>query len=119
MSYDIYLKDPITKEVLKSDELHQMQGGTYAMGGIRDMWLNVTWNYAPFFSKVFLGGKGIRTIYGMTGAESIPVLDEAISKLCDDVDDDYWKATEGNTKAALIQLKEMALMFPLGMWEGD
>ena len=74
--------------------------------------------YAIHFRKVF-PNDGIRTIYGMTGAESLPVLDKAISELGNDVDPDYWKATEGNAKQALTQLRALAAMRPDGVWQGD
>ena len=97
-----------------------MSGGTYALGGTTELWLNVTWNYSKFYYRpeVF-GEKGIRAIYGMSGAESIPVLDKAIAALGDDTDLDYWKATEGNAKRPLIQLRAMAQMRPDGIWSGD
>lgn len=44
-----------------------------------------------------LGSKGIRSIYGKTGAESIPMLEKAISALGDDVDD---SATTGTPQKA-------------------
>jgi len=118
MSYDIELCDPVTNRVLELDEPHQMRGGTYAVGGTRLLELNVTYNYAPHFYRV-IGEKGIRTIYEMTGAESIPVLDAAIAQLADDASDDYWEATEGNAKRALCQLRQMATMRPDGVWKGD
>ena len=31
----------------------------------------------------------------------------------------YWKATEGNAKRPLIQLRAMAQMRPDGVWYGD
>lgn len=71
MSYDIRLCDPVTHEALQTDVPHDMRGGTYAMGGTTGLWLNVTYNYGKHYYRV-LGDKGIRTIYGMTGAESIP-----------------------------------------------
>ena len=83
-----------------------------------EAWLNITWHYAPFYYNIF-GEKGIRTIYGMTGAESIPVLKEAIAKLGDDVVADYWEPTEGNAKRALHNLLALAQMRPDGVWEGD
>ena len=46
MSYDIYLKDTVSGETLQTDQPHQMRGGQYAMGGTREMWLSVTYNYA-------------------------------------------------------------------------
>ena len=55
----------------------------------------------------------------MTGAESIPVLEKAAAALGDDVDPDYWTATEGNAKRPLLQLIAMAKMRPDGVWDGD
>lgn len=120
MSYDITLNDPVTKEPIVIDEPHFMRGGTYQVGGSTELWLNVTYNYAPFYYRedVF-GEKGIRTIYGMTGAESIPVLTSAIAALGDDADQDYWKPTGGNAKRALLQLLAFAQMRPDGIWDGD
>lgn len=118
MSYDIELRDPITQEVLQLDAPHHMRGGTYAVGGTTEASLNVTYNYAKHFYAV-LGEQGIRRIYGMTGAESLPVLREAMARLQDDVDDDYWKSTEGNAKRALTQLCALAHMRPDGVWAGD
>lgn len=43
----------------------------------------------------------------------------AIAELHDDVDPDYWKATEGNAKRALLQLLAMARMRPDGVWLVD
>ena len=82
MSYDISLCDPITKEPLETDVPHMMQGGTYAVGGTTEMWINVTYNYARWYYKDYaFGENGIRSIYGLSGAESIPVLEQAISGL--------------------------------------
>lgn len=134
MSYDIYLVDSVSKEVLLLDEPHHMKGGTYCVGGTKEAHINCTYNYASHFRKVFgdadvelsafdkmFGGgeTGIRKLYGMTGAESIPVLERAISELGDDTDDDYWTPTEGNAKRALVQLLALAKMRPDGVWAGD
>lgn len=135
MSYDIGLQDPVTKKTLLLSEPHFMRGGTYAIGGTQEASLNVTYNYAPHFRRVFgdsdaklsdfdrlFGGggeTGIRRLYGMSGAESIPVLEQAISSLGDDTSDDYWEPTEGNAKRALIQLLALAKMRPDGVWAGD
>ena len=89
MSYDIRLCDPVTHETLKTDVPHDMRGGTYAMGGTTGLWLNVTYNYGKHYYRV-LGDKGIRTIYGMTGAESIPVLEAAATKLARLRPDGVW-----------------------------
>lgn len=120
MSYDITLRNPVTKEPLECEAPHQMRGGTYCVGGTAEMWLNITYNYSEFYYRpdVF-GEKGIKTIYGMTGAESIPILKKAINALGDDVSDDYWEATEGNAKKPLTQLLAFAQMRPDGIWDGD
>ena len=55
----------------------------------------------------------------MTGAESIPVLERAISALGDDVASDYWIPTEGNAKRPLTQLLAMAQLRLDGVWKGD
>lgn len=118
MSYDINLCDPVTHDVLELDDPHYMRGGTYAMGGTRECHLNVTYNYASCYKRV-LGDKGIRTIYGMTGAESIPVLEAAAERLADDATGNYWDATDGNAKRALLQLVALAKLRPDGVWDGD
>jgi hypothetical protein len=118
MSYDISLKDPVTGKTLELDHPHEMRGGTHCVGGTKEAWLNVTYNYAKHFYRV-LGKNGIRTLYGKTGAETIPMIKEAISKLGDDVDNDYWKPTEGNAKRALYQLLTLARLRPDGVFDGD
>lgn len=118
MSYDIYLLDPVTKEVLTIDHLHFMRGGTYCATGSDQLHLNVTYNYAKIYYKT-MGEKGIRTIYGMSGVESMPILENAIKQLADDKTENYWEPTEGNAKAALIQLMAIARFRPDGIWKGD
>jgi hypothetical protein len=118
MSYDLYLHDPVTDKLLEVDVKHHIRGGTYRMGGDTRLSLNITFNYGTHYYRVF-GETGLRSIYGMSGAESIPVLKEAISKLGDDVDSDYWKSTEGNAKQALFGLLGLAQMRPDGVWKGD
>lgn len=80
--------------------------------------MNITYNYAKHYYRVF-GEKGIRTIYGMTGAESIPIIKAAMAQLGDDVSADYWEDTEGNAKKALAGLLAFAQMRPDGVWDGD
>lgn len=118
MSYDIYLRDPVTQDVIEFDAPHQLRGGTYCAGGTRQAWLNVTYNYGRHFRRV-IGPNGIRTIYGKTGAESIPLLQAGADALADDVSGDYWEATEGNAKRPLLALLAMARLRPDGVWDGD
>lgn len=104
LSYDISLKDRITGETLLVDNPHFMTGGTYAIGGTRELWLNITYNYAHYYydatdgdprfahdeiSAYYADGTtgpvetqyGIRGIYGKTGAESIPMLKDMIARI--------------------------------------
>jgi len=118
MSYDISLKEPISGETIEFEAPHLIRGGMFAVGGTTEAWINITWNYAPHYYRVF-GEKGIRTIYGMTGAESIPIIKAAMLQLADDVSSDYWEATEGNAKKALAGLLAFAQMRPDGVWDGD
>jgi hypothetical protein len=118
MSYDIDLIDPLTEQVLELDSPHQMKGGTYAFGGTSEASLNITYNYGKHYYRV-LGEKGIRSIYGMTGAESISILKKAADELGDDINEDYWQPTEGNAKRALLQLISLAQLRPDGVWAGD
>lgn len=123
MSYDIDLTDPVSKETIQFEDVHHMTGGTYEVGGSREASLNITYNYAKHYYRVFAAGpgypNGIRSIYGMTGAESIPVLEKAAVLLGDEVSENYWEATEGNAKRPLFQLIALAKMRPDGIWKGD
>lgn len=143
MSYDITLCEPVSKETIIFDKKHLMSGGTHVIGGTQEAWLNITYNYADWYYKegVFpkkpeceFGGLGIRSIYGMTGAESIPVLKNAISvleNLDEDISDEerkeceeqgatgYWMPTRKNAIKPLYQLLAFAQLRPDGIWCGD
>ena len=118
MSYDINLLDPVTHEVIEFDTPHQIKGGMYCVGGTTEAWINITYNYGKIYREKF-GKEGIRTIYGMTGAESIPIIQKVIDSLSDETNPDYWTATEGNAKCALYGLLSFAKMRPDGVWDGD
>ena len=83
----------------------------------------MTYNYAPHFYRT-LGGRGIRGLYGLTALESIPVLTRAITQLGNDHTPDYWTATEGNAREALIDLLALAQQavdeqHGHAVWSGD
>jgi hypothetical protein len=118
MSYDIRLVDAEGNTALLKEK-HEFKGGRYALGGTIEAEFNVTYNYAPHFYRV-LGDKGVRTIYGMTAADSIPILEKAANLLGRDEDEDYWKPTQGNARRALLTLAAIAKMAPAeSKWEGD
>ena len=118
MSYDIELRHPVTGDTLQLDEPHHMRGGTYQVGGTTDARLSVTYNYWNHFRSAFGNARGIRCLYGMAGADSIPVLKAAAGKLGDDVCENYWTPTEGNAKAAIMQLLALARMRPVACGMG-
>ena len=119
MSYDICLRDPNTNDVIQFDKPHFISGGTYAINGTTEAWLNITYNYGEHFRRVINEDEGIRFLYGKTAGESIDILCDAIAKLDNDVSEDYWEATEGNAKASLMNLLRFALARPDGIWDGD
>lgn len=142
MSYSISLVDPVSRENLQLDSPHQMQGSTYAVGGTCDAWLNITYNYARWYRKdgVFPGkdedgdSLGIRAIYDLSSADSIPVItqaihalegmedgltEEEIRKFKDNGASGYWLPTRANAIRPLYQLLALAKLRPDGVWKGD
>lgn len=130
MLYDIRLIDHTTHKVLEAENPHFMQGGTFCPGGTKELWLNITDNYAAVLCKVLQRdvidqdtGKrttlvGLDAINGLYAAETISMLRKAINSLSDEgANESYWHPTEGNVKKALIQLKALADMRPDGVWE--
>jgi hypothetical protein len=148
MSYDLSLIDPVTKEIIEC-HAHDMGGGRKKSSITDLAVVKVNFGYSAILQKAFpvlnephkgtpkwltdcisdltkecLGESiyrlsGIRTLYGMSGAESIPMLEDAISQLADDATDNYLEATEGNVKRVLFQLLALARMRPDGIWDGD
>lgn len=103
MSYDIYLKDPVTNEVANVPG-QLMIGGTYKADyhpEIRtftpalntDAHLNVTYNYGCYYREAY--ENGIREIYGMQGVDSISVLENMISIISNKYkENDIWISTK-------------------------
>ena len=106
MSYDIYLKDQASGDTIQLDTPHIMTGGIYAAiydedrnafykKPITDAWLNITYNYSRYYYEAAESDErffamneyreyvnlGIRAIYGKSGAESIPMLNDMINRI--------------------------------------
>ena len=148
MSYDMSLTDPVSGETLLADVPHDMRGGTYAMGGTQELWLNITYNYSRWYAALW-PEKGIETIVGMTGGDSLPVLRDGIERLSDEsfhvelepdekwlterneaseritpgsgtmTLESYWCPTRANALRPLYQLIALAQIRPDGVWDGD
>jgi hypothetical protein len=110
MSYDVRFE--IGGELVVLDERHQFGGGTFAVGGTNEAWLNITYNYGGHFRATLGHDDGIRSLYGKTAAELIPVLERAVAELGTERDDDYWAPTKGNAGAALSDLLGIARLAP-------
>ena len=109
MSYDIEFCDPVDGRVIELDTPHMMRGGTYVIGGTTELYLNITFNYAPNYAKHDFN---VCDLNGKSAVDCIPTLERVISELGDDVSSNYWDATDGNAKKALIHLLTMAKMRP-------
>lgn len=86
-----------------------MTGGTYWVGGTKEAWLNVTYNYSSWYyaNGVFPNGKGICSIYGKSGAESISILKHAIEAI---------RSTDGDfMKDEIEKCEDVPLEFLMGM----
>ena len=117
MSYDIkFLKDGKTCQI----PFTPPAGGTYcADKDFHDAWINITYNYSDIFYNHGLGiyykkeyPESIKYLEGKLASEVVKILTRVIPTLGDDVDDDYWKPTEGNAKKALINLLTIAVAVP-------
>ena len=119
MSYSAYLTEPetgATIQLKRTDAVPQPAGGIMRVSPVKYAELNITFNYGAIFRR-FFGEEGIRKLNGMRAASSMSLLVPAIDKLKDDVDPDYWRATEGNAKRALQHLRTLAELRPDGIWK--
>ena len=123
MSYDLYLRDPVTREKLEVPA-HMMYGcnikceeinGVLVPTSTTEAYLNITYNYSSFYEK-FLGGKGINDLDGKSVRETIPKMMEAACKMQGKTDADYWAKTEGNARKALLDLITLGLKALDGYW---
>ena len=111
MSYWVYLLDG-NESV--SVERHQ-EGGTYALGGVTEAELNVTYNYTKCY--VAAGGESPRAMLdGKKASDTIPILRHLVGKLGTKRDADYWAATPGNAGYAMSILLHWAEQHPDAVW---
>ena len=98
MSWDVSVVDKEGKTIETNHS--REEGGTYQLGGTNKATLNVTYNYRKHFD--------FRQLHGMSINHAHLVLCSTIQTLSDEIDDDYWKSTEGNVKKTLTTLAEFA-----------
>lgn len=120
MGWDLTLRDPVSGNSLHTEAPHCMHGGNYVQGGTTEMWMHITYNYGKNYRRPEVLGDGcIGQFHGMTGLDSIPILETAVAGLGDNVSSDYWEPTDGNAKRALLSLLALAKMRPDGVWDVD
>jgi hypothetical protein len=107
MSWWVSLHD-VTGEIY-TDVSKFEEGGTFVVGGSTEADLNVTYNYGKLFD--------FKSLYGKTGEESIPLLEEAVKKYGTIQNEDYWEPTEGNVGFACSVLLAWAKQHPRGKWQ--
>lgn len=95
------------------------EGGTFAIGGLPEASLNITYNYSWFFHKCLDEEKGLRWLYGQRAGDTIERLVKAVEELGTQQYKDYWAPTPGNAGHALSILLKWAREHPEAVWEGD
>lgn len=113
MSYWVNLED---KDGNSLKVNHHEEGGTFALGGIDEAELNITYNYARIYSKHDFS---IKDLNGKTAAETLPKLKWLVEHLGMETDGDYWRPTAGNAGYALSILLQWAVQHPEGIWSVD
>ena len=78
MSWSLELQDPNTHECIHINDKHFMFGPNICFGGSDRLSFDITYNYGKMYRKVRFHP---HDIYGKTGMEAIPILQDAIKKL--------------------------------------
>jgi hypothetical protein len=95
---------------------HNLKGGTYVVGGTRELWMQVTHNYNTFLAEALRDS--LDCLQGKTVKETLPLLETAVQVLSQKYDnpmpsEKYWDATAGNALKALQDLVDLAKLAPL------
>lgn len=96
MGYSLWLEDKETGIICRRKKPEVDLGNMLCIGGSDLMEFNITYNYAPYYDKaVRFQENGIRTIYGMSGKDSLPLLNELIKDIKDRYTDENgnWSKT--------------------------
>lgn len=110
MSYDISLIGPNGVCEVKRHE----EGGTYAVGGITEASLNVTYNYGEAYrlADPEYDGMGAQ-LHDKRAVDVIPWLERMVERLgTRQYKPDYWAPTPGNAGFALSILLGWARQYP-------
>lgn len=123
MSYDVRFE--VDGDTVYLDQPLDVRGGTYAIGGTGEAWLNITYNYSGAFRALFGEDGGIRSLYGKPASTLRGELVAAIDSLpgialeqkpctCHGSRSCYWAITRANVACALHNLLTLARAVPDG-----
>ena len=115
MSWDIELVCPECGRPVIVDR--HAEGGTYAIGGIKEADLNITYNYSKHYYRCLNSENGLRFLNGKQAKDTIKDLESAVKLLGTKNDSDYWEATAGNAGYALSILLKWAKQYPNAVWK--
>ena len=104
MSWWVSITDPETDQYMVVEPFSE--GGTYVLGGSSDADLNITYNYSAHYYRVLGLEDGLRGLDRAEAVSALPILRDGIKKLGTDESEDYWEATEGNARRALVVLAD-------------
>ena len=108
MSHDIHIIDSVTNTPKVLKEPYLSRGGTYAIEGSVEAWLNITYNYGKIYRELW--GHGLDYFNGKKIKEMKPKVEAGIKALGVTRHNDYWEPTKGNAGAALLDLLTLFLM---------
>lgn len=80
MSWDCELVNE-KGETLKLEKKHNLKGGTYAVGGTDDCWLNVTYNYGRYIRECPDFPDGLDSLQDKVAVDTVQMFDNAIEFL--------------------------------------
>lgn len=89
------------------------EGGTYAISGIDEAELNITYNYSKFYYQTLDKKKGLEWLHNKRAYKCLRKLRKAVVQLGTQQDMEYWNATSGNAGYALNILYQWARRHPM------
>ena len=105
----------LVKDERKVQVSSHVEGGVINVDGEDEATMSVTYNYAPLFANAL--GCGMRDMNGVSGADSMPILEAGVTKLGTERSDNYWDATYGNAGQVLAVMLDWAKAHPDAVWQ--
>lgn len=148
MGYGIHMERGKSRAKINAKLGDIPKGGNYRMGDEdeavteADLSFHITYNYAWYLYETIDKEKGVRAIYGMKGRDARKLLEAAIPKLNEMIEQEtrtrkvlseswgkgkeydpastnYWDANAKNAKKAVEGLIDLCLIAPTFTFQGD